>query len=76
MAWHAMKILRDTTKHLNPNQSVVMVADQSLFALAKKLQWKLPQTKFVREYFLVILGPMHTEKLLWSVSADWLDCSG
>ena len=76
MAWHSMKILRDTTKHLNPNQSIVMVADQSFFALAKKIQWKFPQTKFVRESFLVILGLMHTKKMLWSVSADWFDCSG
>ena len=62
MAWHAIKILRDTAKHFNPNQTAVIVAEQSLFSLAKKLQWKSPQTEFGRESFLVILGPMHTEK--------------
>ena len=36
MAWHAMKILRTTTKYLKTIQTPVMVADQPLFSLAKK----------------------------------------
>ena len=36
MAWHAMKILRTTTKYLKTNQTPVMVADQPLFSRAKK----------------------------------------
>ena len=76
MALHAMKIIRDATNYLNPNQTPVMVADQPLFFLTKKLQWKFSQTELGEDSFLVILGPMHTEKMLWSVSGDWLDCSG
>ena len=39
MTWHAMKIHRTTT-----NQTPVMAADKPLLSLAKKLQWKFPQT--------------------------------
>ena len=76
MAWHAMNVLRQTINYLNPGQTPVMVADQPLFTLAKKLQWKFPQTELGENSFLVTLGPMHTEKMLWSVSGDWLDGSG
>ena len=53
-----------------------MVADQPLYTLAKKLQWKFPDTEYGEDSFLVMLGPMHTEKMLWSVSGNWLDGSG
>ena len=64
MAWHTMKILRATTKYLNPNQTPVMsvmVADQPLFSLAKELQWKFARAEFGEDSFLVLLGLMHTE---------------
>ena len=76
MAWHAMKLLREAINHLNPGQTPVIVADQPLFTLAKKLQWKFPQTDLSEDSFVVTLGPMHTEKMLWSVSGDWLEGSG
>ena len=76
MVWHAMKIIRDATAHINPGQTPVMEADQPLFTLAKKLQWKNPDTEVGESTFLVTLGAMHTEKMLWSVSGDWLDGSG
>ena len=76
MAWHAMKVLCKAVNYLNPGQIPVMVAEQSLFMLAKKLQWKFPQTELGEDSFLVILGPMHIEKMLWSLSGDWLDGSG
>lgn len=53
-----------------------MVADQPLFTLAKKLQWKFSQTELGEDSFLVTLGSMYIEKMLWSVSGDWLDGSG
>ena len=56
-----MKILRAATKFLNPYQTPVMVADQPLLFISKKRQSKPPQTEFSEEYFLVILGAMHTE---------------
>jgi hypothetical protein len=44
--------------------------------LAKQLQWKYPESEMVEESFLVIFGAMHFEKMLWSVSGDWLHGNG
>lgn len=76
MVWHGMKIIQQITSYLNPGQIPIMVADQPLFTLAKKLQWKFPESAYGENSLLVMLGPMHTEKMLWSVSGDWLDGSG
>ncbi len=76
MVWHGMTVLHRAISYLNPGQTPVMVADQPLFTLAKKLQWKFPQTDHGEDSFLVTLGAMHTEKMLWSVSGDWLNGSG
>ena len=76
MVWHGMKVLPQAINNINPRQTPVKVADQPLFTLAKKLQWKYPQTEYGKVYFLVTLGAMHTEKMLWGFSGDWLDGSG
>lgn len=45
-----------------------MVADQPLYALAKQLQWKFPDTEIGEGQYLVMLGAMHIEKMFWLVS--------
>ena len=40
MVYHAMKVICAVTNHINPGQNPVMVVDQPLFTLAKKIQWK------------------------------------
>ena len=72
----AAKFIRQAINYINQGQTPVMEVDQPLFTLAKKLQWKNPGTEFDEESFLVTLGAMHTEKMLWGVSGDWLDGSG
>ena len=72
----AAKVICQAINYINPGQTPVMEVDQPLFTLAKKLQWKNPGTEFDEESFLVTLGAMHTEKMLWGVSGDWLDGSG
>ena len=74
--WHAMKMLRLAINQINPGQTPVVEADQPLYTLAKKLQWKYPETDQGEDSLLVTLGAMHTEKMLWAVSGDWLDGSG
>ena len=76
MVWHGLKVIRQAINYINPGQTPVMEVDQPLFTLAKKLQWKNQGTEFDEESFLVTLGAMHTEKMLWGVSGDWLDGSG
>ena len=75
MVWHGMKIIRKAINYINPGQIPVMEADQPRFTLARKLQWKNPMTELGEDSFLVTLGAMHTEKMLWAVSGDWLDGS-
>ena len=76
MVWHGMKVLRQAINNIDPGQTPVMVANQRLFTLAKKLQWKYPHTEHGKDSFLVTLGAMHTEKMLWGVSGEWLGGSG
>ena len=71
-----MKVIGQAINQINPGLIPVKEADQPLFTLAKKLQWKNPRTEFGEDSFLVTLGPMHTEKMLLGVSGDWLDGSG
>jgi hypothetical protein len=40
MVWHGVKVHHQAINYINPDQTPVMEADQPLFTLAKKLQWK------------------------------------
>ena len=74
MVWLELKVTRQVIDHINPGQTPVFGANQPIFTLAKKLQWKNHETENGEGSFLVSLGAMHIEKMLWSVSGDWLDC--
>ena len=76
MVWHGMKVISWAIANINPDQTPVMEVDQPLFTLAKKLPWRYHDSEYGGNRFLVILGAMHTEKLLWGASGDWLDGSG
>lgn len=52
-----------------------MVVDQPLFTFAKKIQWKYSDD-FGENKFVVMLGAIHTEKMLYECLGDWLDGSG
>ena len=39
MIRHGMELVKTVTEHLNPQQIPVMVVDQPLFDIAKKVQW-------------------------------------
>ncbi|ELU13546.1 hypothetical protein CAPTEDRAFT_218243 [Capitella teleta] len=73
---HCMKVIIKVTNYLNQGQTPVMVGDQPLFTLAKRLQWSHPNSEISEGKFVVMLGALHIEKLLWAVSGDWLDYSG
>ena len=65
MVWHGMKIIRQATNYINPGQTPVMEVDQPLFTLAKQLQWNFPRSEIGEDSFLVTLGALHIEKMLW-----------
>ena len=70
-----MNMIKAATEYLNPGQKPVMVVDQPLYTISKRIQWKFPDTHG-EKVFLVMLGGLHIEKMLYQVLGDWLDGSG
>ena len=75
MIYHGMNVIIAVSNFLNPGQTPIMTVDQPLFTLAKKIQWKFPDTHGENK-FVVMLGAMHTEKMVLEMLGDWLEGSG
>ena len=75
MIFHAMSVVKAVVAHQNPGQVPVLVADQHLFLIAKKIQWNSPQI-FGEEQFVGFLGGMHVEMTAFRLLGNWLDSSG
>ena len=75
MVKHGMDVIRQAVTFLNPGQVPIITVDQPLFALAKMVQWKWPDSHGEQAY-VVMLGGLHIEMALWSVLGDLLDGSG
>ena len=75
MIKHGMNVIMAATSHLNPGQVAVMAVDQPLFALAKFIQWKFPETHG-EDNMIVMFGGLHIEIALWHLVGDLLDGSG
>ena len=75
MIKYGMDALKKAIKFLNPAQIPVMAVDQPLFALAKMVQWKWPNTHGEDKY-VVMFGGLHLEMALWRTLGDLLDGSG
>ena len=73
--YHSLHLTIRMTDFLNAGQTPILEVDQPLYALCKKLQWKYPET--VRENrCLLMIGAMHTEKMIYTVLGNWLAGSG
>lgn len=75
MVKHGMTVQRRATEFLNPGQIPVTAFDAPLYALAKQVQWKWPDTHGEDKY-VVMLGGLHTEMAIWSTLGDYLEDSG
>ena len=75
MIKHGVNVLRWATEYLNPGQIPVMTFDAPLFALAKFIQWKWPDTHG-EDKFVAMLGGLHIEMAMWKTYGDYLDGSG
>ena len=75
MVKHGMDVQRQAIEYLNPGQIPVTTFDQPLFALAKYVQWKWPET-YGESVHVVMLGGLHTEMAPWSMLGDILEDSG
>lgn len=75
MIRHGMELVKKITEHLNPHQVPVLVVDQPLYDLSKKMQWTFPDN-FGEDKFVVMLGGLHIEMALWSTMGELLRGSG
>ncbi len=75
MIRHGMYLVKKTTEFLNSEQIPIMVVDQPLFDIAKKMQWTFPEL-FGEYRFLIMLGGLHIEMALWATMGDFLRGSG
>ena len=75
MIKHGMDVQRLAIEHINPGQIPITTFDQSLFALAKLVQWKWPAV-YGESVHVVMLGGLHIEMALWNTLGDLLEDSG
>ena len=75
MISHAMQMVSDAIKHVNPTQTTVIAADQPLFALIKQVQWTWPETHG-EDKIVAMMGGLHIEMNLLKLLGDWLRGSG
>ena len=74
MIAHSMKVIKAAVQHLNPLQTPVIALDQPLYALAKQIQWTLPE--FVEDKFLAMMGGLHIEMASLKMLGKWLTGCG
>lgn len=75
MILHAMNVVKSAIQHVNPGQHPVIAMDQPLFAIAKQIQWKLPNTHGEHK-FVIMFGGLHIEMAAFKALGTWLDGSG
>ena len=75
MIRHSMDVVKNAVEHVNPGQTPVVTLDQSLFALAKQIQWKWPE-KYGEDKMVVMFGGLHIEMAALKTLGDWLRGSG
>ena len=72
MVCHTMEIIE---KAHEDHEVPVIVADQPVYAIGKKIQW-LYLDKYGEDKLLMLLGPLHIEMAFLNTIGDWLECSG
>ena len=75
MIKHSMDVNQQATQFLNPGQVPVLAMDAPLYALAKYIQWKWPQTHGEDQY-VIMFGGLHIEMAVWKTIGDYLSNSG
>ena len=75
MVKHGMTVQQKATQFLNTGQIPVTAFDAPLFALAKLVQWKWPDTHGDYKH-VVMMGGLHIEMAMWNTFGDYLEGSG
>ena len=71
MIEYSMKLVKDLTAYLNPDQTTLLTMAQPLFAIAKQIPWKNPDL-YGEGNFLVMMGGLHIEMAFLKCLGDWL----
>ena len=75
MIRHSMDVIKTAVENLNPDQIPVLTVDQPLYALAKQIQWRWPETHG-EDHFVCLFGGLHIEIAALKTLGDLLDSSG
>ena len=75
MMRHCMDVIKVAVQSVNPGQTVVITADQPLYALLKEIQALWPDTHG-EDHFVLILGGLHIEMAALKLPGDWLRDAG
>ena len=75
MIRHSMDVINTAVANLNPGQIPVITVDQPLYALAKQIQWRWPETHG-EDQFVILFGGLHIEMAALKTLGDLLDSSG
>ena len=70
-----MDVVKNAVEHVNLGQTPVVTLDQSLFPLAKQIQWKWPE-KYGEDKMVVMFSGLHIEMAALKTLGDWLRASG
>ena len=74
MIAHSMKVIKASVQHLNPLQTPAIALDQPLYALAKQIQWTLPE--FDEDKFLAMMGGLRIEMASLKILGKWFTSCG
>ena len=66
---HLSNVLIQTISYLNPGQTAVIGLDEPLYAIAKRIQWLLPN-EYDQNKVALMLGALHIEMTMLSCIGD------
>ena len=70
-----MNIIINITQSTSPGQPAVITADQSVFTVAKYIQWKCSNL-YGEDKVVMMMGGLHIEMAILNMIGKWLASSG
>ena len=74
MLRHTTGVVKQILLKINPEQSVVLTADQPVYALGKQVQWMHPKS-YGESDTVMMMGALHIEMVFLDTIGDWLEGS-
>ena len=75
MLRHTMGVVKQILLKINPQQPIVLTADQPVYALGKQVQWMCPEF-YGESNVVMMMGALHIEMAFLNTIGDWLEGSG